>query len=70
MIAYCFVAQVKPENAEAVMDPVFETLGLSYAFLKSAFEGEEDRFVPSGSSSRQDKLFKSLPKSQCGTIKR
>jgi len=40
--------EVKPENAEAVMDPVFETLGLSYAFLKSAFEGEEDRFVPSG----------------------
>ena len=38
--------QVKPDKAEGVMNPVFEKLGLSYAFLKSAFQGEEDRFVP------------------------
>ena len=40
--------QVKPDKAEGVMNPVFEKLGLSYGFLKSAFQGEEDRFVPSG----------------------
>lgn len=40
--------KVKPDKAEGVMNPVFEKLGLSYAFLKSAFQGEEDRFVPNG----------------------
>ena len=39
---------MKPDKAEGVMNPVFEKLGLSYAFLKSAFQGEEDRFVPTG----------------------
>lgn len=41
--------KVKPDKAEGVMNPVFEKLGLSYAFLKSAFQGEEDRFVPNDS---------------------
>ncbi|CAK9002145.1 unnamed protein product [Durusdinium trenchii] len=39
---------VSPDSGEEAMAPVFEHLGLSYALLKSAFQGEEDRFVPSG----------------------
>lgn len=41
---------MKEDSAEAAMQPVFDSLGLSYGFLKSAFEGDEDRFVSSGSS--------------------
>ena len=30
------------------MEPAFEKLGLAYGFLRSAFQGDEDRFVQSG----------------------
>ena len=30
------------------MNPAFEKLGLAYGFLRSAFQGDEDRFVQSG----------------------
>ncbi|CAK9114195.1 Protein dispatched homolog 1 (Protein chameleon) [Durusdinium trenchii] len=43
-----FYGTVSPDSGEEAMAPVFEHLGLSYALLKSAFQGEEDRFVPSG----------------------
>ena len=33
------------------MNPAFEHLGLSYGFLRSAFQGDEDRFVQSGAES-------------------
>mmetsp|Transcript_63841 Transcript_63841/g.149913 ORF Transcript_63841/g.149913 Transcript_63841/m.149913 type:complete len:1002 (-) Transcript_63841:88-3093(-) len=40
--------QVVPKQDEKVMNPAFEYLGLSYGFLRSAFQGDEDRFVQSG----------------------
>ncbi|CAE7196295.1 DISP1 [Symbiodinium natans] len=40
--------QVVPKQDEKVMNPAFEKLGLAYGFLRSAFQGDEDRFVQSG----------------------
>ncbi|CAE7708242.1 disp1 [Symbiodinium pilosum] len=40
--------EVVPKQHEKTMNPAFEHLGLSYGFLRSAFQGDEDRFVQSG----------------------
>ncbi|CAJ1378475.1 unnamed protein product [Effrenium voratum] len=39
---------VVPDQGEAVVQPAFDYLGLAYGFLKSALQGDEDRFVASG----------------------
>ncbi|CAE7924119.1 DISP1 [Symbiodinium necroappetens] len=39
---------LKSDDEVKVMEPAFEKLGLAYGFLRSAFQGDEDRFVQSG----------------------
>eukprot|EP00439_Symbiodinium_sp_Y106_P078424 s637_g17.t1 len=39
---------IRKEDEVKVMEPAFEKLGLAYGFLRSAFQGDEDRFVQSG----------------------
>ncbi|CAE8643010.1 unnamed protein product, partial [Polarella glacialis] len=43
-----WMVEIDESNVDTAMVPVLEKLGLSYGFLRSAYQGDADRFVASG----------------------